>query len=102
MNLSGDYNDVYKEYDDMNKTEDAYATGQPALLYKAEVVAREGWVVKPSVVGMCVFEDEAGRACLQSLEGITTALEVFDEMRISVVRPKPKLFDRNRMALLTL
>jgi hypothetical protein len=101
MNLSGDYNGVYKQYDDVKKTEDEYATGQPALLYQAKVEAREGCVVIPTVVGMSVFDSDSGAVSLQSLKGITTALEVFDEMSISVVRPKPKLIGRNRNTLLT-
>jgi len=101
MNLSGDYNETYKEYDDVNKREDKYATGQPALLYKAVVEAREGSIVKPEVVGMCVFEAETEEVSLQSLKGITTALDVFDEMSISVVRPKPRILNKNRITCLT-
>ncbi len=92
VNLAGDYNDTYKEYDPVAMTSDEYGTGQPALLYRAEITANDGSNVEPDIAGMLVVDSEKGTV-LKPLEGITTAKEVFDEIRIIVVKPKPKLID---------
>lgn len=92
MNLSGDFNEQYKEYDEVNKTTDEYASGQPALIYKAEVEAVEGNTVIPEVVGMCLLNSEDEKI-IQPLKGITTAMDVFDEMSIVIVKPKPRIIE---------
>jgi hypothetical protein len=89
MNLSGDFNEYYKEYDEVKKTIDEYGSGQPALVFKAIVEAVEGNTVVPKVIGMSVLENDG--EILQPLKGITTALDVFDEVTIAVVRPKPRI-----------
>lgn len=93
MNLAGDYNENYPEYDEEKKTSDEYGTGQPALVYKAYVEAQKGNVVIPEVIGMSIV-DETGGGIIRPLEGITTALDVFDEIVISVVKPKPKVLEK--------
>lgn len=92
VNLAGDYNETYKEYDPVAMTSDEYGMGQPALLYKAEVTATVGNSVEPDIAGMLWLDSEKGTV-LKPLEGITTAMEVFDEMSINIVKPKPKLID---------
>lgn len=89
MNLSGDYNEYYPEYDEASKKSDAWGTGQPALVYKANIEAVEGNSVMPKIVGMCILNKKGD--VIQPLEGITTAQDVFDEITISVVKPKPKI-----------
>lgn len=88
MNLSGDYNEHYPEYDEQIKKTDEYGTGQPALVYRANIKAVEGNTVVPRPVGMSILNKDGE---IQPLEGITTALDVFDEITISVVKPKPKI-----------
>ena len=90
MNLAGDYNDHYKEYDEVNKITDTFASGQPALIYKAEIEAVKGNSAIPRIVGMSILDSENGEI-IQPLQGITSATDVFDEMDITVVAPKPKI-----------
>lgn len=89
MNLSGDYNEFYPAYDEVSKKTDDYGTGQPALVYKGYIEAEKGNTVIPDVVGMGVLNEQG--KIIQPLDGITTALDVFDEITISAVRPKPKI-----------
>jgi hypothetical protein len=89
MNLSGDYNEHYPEYNEVSKKTDDYGTGQPALVYKAYIEAVEGNIVVPEIVGMSVLNKKG--EIIQPLEGITTAQNVFDEITIAVVKPKPKI-----------
>jgi len=93
MNLAGDYNEYYKEYDNLKKTTDEYGTGQPALVYRAEIKAIEGKSAVPELVGMSILNAEGGRV-LQQVKGITTAVKVFDEMSIKIVRPKPRIIGK--------
>lgn len=89
MNLSGDYNEHYPEYDEVSKKNDDYGTGQPALVYKAYIEAEKGNTVVPEVVGMSLLNKDG--EIIQPLKGITTALDVFDEITITVVKPKPRI-----------
>jgi len=92
VNLAGDFNDTYKEYDEELQTSDEYKTGQPALLYKAEISAEEGNQVVPDIAGMCMLVPEKG-VMIQPLIGITTATDIFDEISVVVVRPKPRIIE---------
>ncbi|MEN8227015.1 MAG: hypothetical protein ABFS38_02590 [Bacteroidota bacterium] len=93
VNLAGDYNNAYPEYNPVNHQQDEYGIGQPALLYKVEVEVQKGRIVVPEVSGMCVF-DEENQVVVVPLQGITTASEVFDEISIAVVRPKPRIIQK--------
>lgn len=90
MNLSGDYNEFYKEYDEVNMITDEYASGQPALIYKAEIEAVAGNSATPEVIGMSVPNSKDGQI-IQPIQGITSALNVFDEINVAIVKPKPKI-----------
>ena len=90
MNISGDYNEQYKVYDEEKRISDEYATGQPALVYKAEIEAIEGKLFVPEVVGMSVL-NSGDEKIIQPMKGITTALNVFDEISIAIVKPKPRI-----------
>ncbi|VAW22900.1 hypothetical protein MNBD_BACTEROID01-2141 [hydrothermal vent metagenome] len=94
VNLAGDFNEYYQEYNPEEKTTDEYLTGQPALLYKAEIEAVAGNVVKPKLAGMSVLDTEGG-SIVQPVKGITTAAGIFDEMSISVIQPKPRIIEWN-------
>lgn len=91
MNLAGDYNEYYKEFDEETKITDEYANGQPALVYKADVHVEIGNVFVPEIVGMSVTDSVE---IIQPLYGITTATDVFDEITVSVVRPKPRIISK--------
>jgi len=89
MNLSGDYTGHYPEYNEINKKTDNYGTGQPALVYKAYIEAVEGNIVVTEIVGMSVLNKE--EEIIQPLEDFTTAKDVFEEITIVVLKPKPKV-----------
>jgi hypothetical protein len=93
VNLAGDFNENFQQYSEEKKTSDEYLTGQPALLYRAEITADEDKQAIPKVVGMCILNSN-GDVDIQPLEGITTATDIFDEMTISVVKPKPRIIEK--------
>ena len=89
MNLSGDYNEQYPEFDKETKQSDAWGTGQPALVYEAAIEAVDGNRVIPELIGISLMNSNG--KIVKSLDGITTAKDVFDEITISVVKPKPRI-----------
>lgn len=92
VNLAGDFNEYYPEFDDKQKVSDTFLTGQPALLYKAEIPAQTGLKVKPELIGMAA-PDTSNKNLLQPVKGITTASDIFDQIEISVVNARPKIID---------
>ena len=96
MNLAGDFNDSFPEFNLQTLKEDEFSCGQPALIYKAAITAAEGMKFTPVLSGQSVWEK--GNASIEPVsDGVTTAKEVFDKIQISVIRPKPKLIDKNRI-----
>jgi hypothetical protein len=93
VNLAGDYNESFPEYDPVAMTYDEWGTGQPALLYRAEIVAEEGNMRVPEIAGMLTINPEKGVE-LKPLEGITTARDIFSDIYITVARPKPRIIGR--------
>ena len=96
MNLAGDYNDSFPEFDIQTLKEDEFACGQPALLFKATIIANEGLKFIPVLEAQTIWENGVNRVEPVS-KGVTTARDVFDDMLISVIRPKPKLIDKNKI-----
>ena len=96
MNLAGDFNEAFPQLNLDSFTEDEFSCGQPALLYKANITATEGMRYIPELAGQSIWEDGQNRIELVS-KGITTAKNVFDTMQITVIRPKPKLIDKNKI-----
>ncbi len=92
MNLAGDYNEYYKEHDEVGKTTDEFGDGQPALVYKAEIEALLGNSVIPKIVGMSILGSK-GEEIIHPLMGITTATQVFDEINIAIAKPKPRIIN---------
>ncbi|RIH67004.1 hypothetical protein D1164_00800 [Mariniphaga sediminis] len=93
VNLAGDYNEAFPELNLQTFEEDEFATGQPALLYKAEIIAAEGMIYTPDIVAQSKWLD--GENKIEPVgDGITTAKNIFDSIQISVIRPKPKLIDK--------
>ncbi len=88
MNLSGDYNEIYKESDPVKMTADEFGNGQPALVYQGRVKTTLGNRSKPELIGMSLASDSADRI-IHPLSGITTAYEVFKDIQVEVLRPKP-------------
>jgi hypothetical protein len=96
MNLAGDFNDSFPEFDIQSLKEDEFSCGQPALLFKAEITAEKGMKYTPKLVAQSVWENGINRIEPIS-DGVTTARDVFDNILISVIRPKPKLIDKNKI-----
>jgi hypothetical protein len=98
-NLSGDFNEAYPEFNPETHVEDEYSSGQPAMLYKAEIEVVKDLAVVPEIAGMCVFDKE-GKVLVVPLEGITTATDVLDEISIAVVKPKPRIINKPILKIL--
>jgi len=96
MNLAGDYNDSFPEFDEQSLKEDEFSCGQPALLFKSIITAEEGIRSRPTLEAESIWENGVNRVEPVS-NGVTTAIDVFDDMQISVIRPKPKLIDKNKI-----
>jgi len=88
MNLSGDYNEFYKETDPVNMTSDEFGNGQPALVYFGKIETLIGQILEPEIFGMSILPDTTENI-IRSLVGITTADDVFSSIEVEVVRPKP-------------
>lgn len=97
MNLAGDYNESFPEFDLESLKEDEFSCGQPAMLFKAEVNAQEGLKFAPVLEGQSIWESGINRVEPVS-PGVTTARDVFDDIQISVIKPKPKLVEKNKIA----
>jgi hypothetical protein len=96
MNLAGDYNDFYPQFNPVTFQEDEFSCGQPALLYRTEIKAEKGNSYVPERIFMSLWENRESR--LLSLDStITTAQHVFDEINIQVISPKPVLIDLNKI-----
>ena len=96
MNLAGDFNDAFPEIDLKTLREDEFSNGQPALIFSADIKAVEGMVFVPQITAQSAWEKGIVTVAPVS-DGITTAKNVFDKIRISVIRPKPKLIDKSRI-----
>jgi hypothetical protein len=94
VNLAGDFNDSYKEFDEALMKEDEYRSGQPALLYKAEIEVLQDFEIEHELAGMTLLDQEKG-VMLKPIKGITTATAIFDEISMKVVKPKPRIL-KNR------
>jgi hypothetical protein len=90
VNLAGDFNEFYIGKNNEDSETDKFLSGQPAILYRVEVTATEGAVFEPVLVAMTVLGAQDGKI-IQPLKGITTAAEIFDEINIKVVKPKPRI-----------
>jgi len=96
MNLAGDYNDSFPEFNEQTLKEDVFSCGQPALLFKASVNADEGMKFTPVLEAQSIWENGVNNVEPVSI-GVTTAKDVFDNMQISIIRPKPKLIDKKKI-----
>ncbi len=93
MNLAGDFNDAFPEVDSYSLMEDEFSNGQPALLYKAEIVAQENTKYSPSLFAQSIWKKDS--VLIEPVSsGITTAKNVFDTIQISVNKPKPRLINK--------
>jgi hypothetical protein len=96
MNLAGDFNEAFPEFDRAAFKEDEFSNGQPALLFKTDIEAVENLKFTPLIEAQSIWDNGDIRIEAVS-EGVTTARNVFDNIQISVIRPKPKLIDKNKI-----
>ena len=96
MNLAGDYNEFYPQFNRFTLQEDEYSCGQPALLYRAEIKADEGLEYIPLATFMSLWEEGRNRLAPVD-ETITTAKDVFDEISVKIIKPKPVIINKNRI-----
>jgi hypothetical protein len=96
MNLAGDYNDFYRQFNRETLQEDEYSCGQPALLYRAEIRATEGAEYSPEITAMSLWENGVNRM-LPVDSTITTARDVFDQISVLLVKPKPVIINKNNV-----
>lgn len=95
MNLAGDFNEAFPEYNTDAYLEDEYSNGQPAILFKADIEAIENRTYTPVLTAQSIWEN--GLVRVEPInDKITSARYVFDTIRISVIKPKPKLIDKNK------
>jgi hypothetical protein len=94
MNLAGDYNNFYPQFNPVTFQEDEFSCGQPALLYRTEIKAEKGNSYTPEHIFMSLWEN-GGNKLLSPDSTITTAQHVFDKITIQVINPKPVLIDLN-------
>ena len=96
MNLAGDFNEAFPEFDFERFYEDEYSRGQPSLLYRAEIKAVEDMVFTPVLEAQSTLENGVVKIEPVS-DGVTTAKNVFETIQASIIRPKPKLIEKNRI-----
>lgn len=92
VNLAGDFNENYKEFNEELNIADEYLTGQPAIIYKTKFTTNIGTTIIPEISGM-TMPDSTLEKIIRPLEGITTASDIFDEISLSVVKTKPKILN---------
>lgn len=95
VNLAGDFNDNYKEFNEELNITDEYATGQPALIYKAKIntATGAGTEIIPEIIGISV-QGETLDSIIKPVTGITTAKDIFDEISLLVVKTKPRIINK--------
>jgi hypothetical protein len=92
MNLAGDYNEFYPQFNKITFQEDEFSCGQPALLYRTELKADAGLEYHPDIYKMSLWE--SGESSLAAVDNsITTAQSVFDKIDIRVIHPKPVIIN---------
>ncbi len=94
VNLAGDYNDHFMEFNKELNITDEYSTGQPAIIYKAKVFAITGTTITPKIAGM-TMQGSSLKNIIKPMKGITTAINIFDEISVCIVKTKPRIINGN-------
>jgi hypothetical protein len=95
VNLAADFNEFYPGKNNEDSEADKFLSGQPAILYRVDITATEGALFDPVLVAVTIADAPDGKT-IQPLKGITTASQIFDEIRIAVVKPKPKILKTHK------
>lgn len=91
MNLAGDFNDKYRGHNKEEKTVDLHFSGQPPLVYRAEITAIPGKQIVPELYGQSVPDSPSGETVQPVSDDVTTARDIFKTIDIRVIRHKPQL-----------
>jgi len=96
MNLAGDFNEAFPEQNIHTHEVDEFSCGQPSLLYKSEITAEEGLSFNFELAGQSTWKN--GVTTIEPVSpGVTSAKNIFDNMFIEIIRPKPKIIDKNKI-----
>lgn len=85
MNLSGDFNDAYRDHDVEKQKVDVHFSGQPPLIYRGEIAAKPGEKTVPALYGQSALDSSAGQTVRPVSAGVTTAKNIFKTIEIRVV-----------------
>jgi len=88
VNLAGDFNAKYKEQDEKAKTIDWDFVGQPALIYRAQIIASPGQKIVPQLYGQSGLNNPDGKTIQPVSEDVTTAKQIFKTIEIRVISPE--------------
>lgn len=91
VNLAGDFNE---QFDSVSGNPIAMLdeSGQPAIIYRAKILSQVGQEVTPELFGMSIFGAQLEETIRPVTEKVTTARDIFSNIKIRVVRPKPFIF----------
>jgi len=85
MNLSGDFNHKYQEYNEIEQTVDWHFSGQPPLIYRAEITAIPSQTASAKLFGQSIPYSTAENIIEPVSEDITSAKDVFKSIEIRVL-----------------
>jgi hypothetical protein len=85
MNLAGDYSEHFQQLDEQTGMMDTDHSGQPALLYRAEITIEAGNSAVPELWGYSDPSAEGG--IVRDLSRITTAKDVLTSLEVKVATP---------------
>jgi len=89
MNLAGDFNEKYKEFDEKTQTADDEFSGQPPLVYRCEIEAVPGKKYVPVLYGQSDMRKPFEQMIQPVSPDVTTAKEVFKSIEISITQAEP-------------
>jgi len=85
MNLSGDFNEAYRDHDIEQKKVDVYFSGQPPLVYRGEITAMPGEKMAPKLYGESILDGAGGVTIRPVSKGVTTAKNIFKKIEVRVI-----------------
>ena len=91
VNISADFNEHFQQYDEKTQTMDTHFSGQPSLVYRAEITATPGERVVLTPYAYTQPDSPTG-TLVRDLKPITTAKTLFKAIEITVRRPRFRLF----------
>jgi hypothetical protein len=91
VNLAGDFNAKYQQYGQLSGPADIHFSGQPPLVYRAEIEAKVSQEAEAKLYGQSVIGSDKVEPVSQD---VTTAKDIFKSIKIRVVTPKPYLVSK--------